>query len=149
MEDCKGRVNILIRMFLVVSNVYHVIWPIQFPHFELISCEKFLIQASSMYKLHFRDRLVIILSLFWELSGGTLQSAVPSAERCGRIVYNIFRVMLMSSDKHTPLAGFVVNKNVIKPYTPVLLFPPLSPPFNSPSLLQRLADLLDRRSAGN
>jgi hypothetical protein len=31
--------------------------------------------------------------------------------------------MLMSSDKHTPLAGFVVNKNVIKPYTPVLLFP--------------------------
>jgi len=57
--------------------------------------------------------------------------------------------MLMSSDKHTPLAGIVVNKNVIKPYTPVLLFPPLSPPFNSPSLLQRLADLLDRRSAGN
>jgi hypothetical protein len=38
----------------------------------------------------------------------------------------------MSSDKHTPLAGFVVNKNVIKPHTPVLLFPPLSPPFNSP-----------------
>ena len=40
----------------------------------------------------------------------------------------------MSSDKHTTLAGFVANKNVIKPYTPVLLFPPLSQPFNSPSL---------------
>lgn len=49
-------------------------------------------------------------------------------------LHNTFRVMLMSSDKHTTLAGFVTNKNVIKPCTPVLLFPPLSQPFNSPSL---------------
>jgi hypothetical protein len=43
--------------------------------------------------------------------------------------------MLMSSDNtHTQLAGFVANKNVIKPYSAVLLFPPLSPPFSSSAL---------------
>jgi hypothetical protein len=98
-----------------------------------------------MYKLHFRDRFVIILSLFWELSGGILQRAVSSAERCGITVYNILRVMLMSSDKHTHnLQGLLRTKMLSNPILPFFCFR-LYLRHSTPLLLQGLADLLDRR----